>query len=167
MACVSIQLLSTEEIDDAYVLARLCDASLTPERWRARVVARNASPATGGVLLARDLEARPCGILVYAMAEQADGRLSLQIETVVGFDVLDPRLVASTLIMEVIRLARAVGCETLCVIRPLGSSVEMASEVLASGVAVLPSLLYASPPGERPSLPYDLSKARRARGPVN
>ncbi|MEQ7154242.1 hypothetical protein [Brevundimonas aurifodinae] len=36
MACVSIQLLSSSDIDEAYVLARLCDAGLTLKAWRAR-----------------------------------------------------------------------------------------------------------------------------------
>ncbi len=167
MARVSIHLLSIEETDEAYVLARLCDAGLTLEDWRARVVARNASPAKGGVLLARDLEARPCGLVVYALADQPDGRRSVQVETLIGFDVFDPQLVASALIMEVVRLARAVGCETLCLIRPLGQSIEVATEVLASGVAVLPSLFWSSPPIEGPNAPIDLSQGRRPAGPVH
>ena len=70
MACASIHLLSADEIDEAYVLARLSDAGLTLKAWCRRAAARCASPAVGGVLLARDLDARPCGLLVYALAAQ-------------------------------------------------------------------------------------------------
>lgn len=167
MARVSIQLLSTADIDEAYVLARLGDAGLTLEAWRAKAAMRNASPDAGGVLLARDLEARPCGLLVYALTDQPDGKLSLQVETLIGFDVLDPRRVASALITEVVRLARAVGCETLCLIRPLGQSLEVVTQVLATGVAVLPTLLWSPPPVDRPTHPFDLGQGRRRPGRVN
>lgn len=167
MACVSIHLLSSDDVDEAYVLARLCDADLTLKAWRARAAARNASPTAGGVLLARDLEARPCGLVVYALTDQPDGRRSLQIEQLIGFDVLDPRRVASDLITEVVRLSRAVGCETLCLVRPLGQALEVAAQVLASGVAVLPSLFWSPPPGERASATIDLSQGRRPAGPLN
>lgn len=167
MARLSIQLLSTADIDEAYVLARLCDAGLTLKAWRAKVVLRNASPDAGGVLLARDLEARPCGLVVYALRDQPDGKLSLQVETLIGFDVLDPRRVASALITEVVRLARAVGCETLCLMRPLGQSLDVAAQVLATGVAVLPSLFWSTPPIDRPSRSFDLGQGRRPSGPLN
>ena len=167
MARVSIQLLSTADIDEAYVLARLCDAGLTLKAWRVKAAARNASPGAGGVLLARDLEARPCGLVVYALMDQPDGKLSLQVESLIGFDVLDPRRVASALITEVVRLARAVGCETLCLIRPLGQSIEVAAQVLATGVAVPPSLFWSPPPGERALATFDLSQGRRPAGPLN
>lgn len=167
MACVSIHLLSSTDIDEAYVLARLGDAGLTLKAWRARATARNASPAEGGVLLARDLEARPCGLVVYVLTDQPDGRRSLQIEHLVGFDVLDPRRVASDLISEVVRLSVAVGCETLCLIRPLGQSLEVAAQVLATTVAVLPSLFWSPPPVERPLVTFDLSQGRQPSGPVN
>jgi hypothetical protein len=167
MARVSIQILSTADIDEAYVLARLGDAGLTLKAWRAKVVLRNASPDAGGVLLARDLEARPCGLVVYALTDQPDGRRSLQVETLIGCHVLDPQRVASALITEVVRLARAVGCETLCLMRPLGQSVEVAAQVLATGVAVLPSLFWSSPPVDRPTRPFDLGQGRRPSGRMN
>jgi len=156
MVCVSIHRLSNDEIDEAWVLARLGDAGLTLKAWRARAAARIALPAAGGVLLARDEAARPCGLAVYGMSDQPDGRLSLQVESLVSFDALDPRTVASALIMEVVRLARAMGCETLCLMRPLGQSVEVAAEVLASGVAVLPSLFWSPGPTGPPPSPFEL-----------
>ena len=167
MARVSIQLLSTADIDEAYVLARLCDAGLTLSAWRAKVALRNASPGAGGVLLARDLEARPCGLVVYVLRDQQDGMPSLQVETLIGFDLLDPQRVAAALITEVVRLARSVGCETLCLMRPLGQSVEVAAQVLATGVAVLPSLFWSPPPVDRPTQRFDLGQGHRSRGLVN
>lgn len=50
MARVSIPLLSPADIDEASVLARVCEAALTLTARRARVALRDASP--GGVLLA-------------------------------------------------------------------------------------------------------------------
>lgn len=167
MARVSIKMLSTDDIDEAYVLARLCDAGLTLKAWRAKVLLRNASPATGGVLLARDLAARPCGLVVYALTDQPDGRRSLQVEMLIGFDVLDPGRIASALIAEVVRLARAVGCETLCLMRPLGQSIEVAAQVLATGVAVLPSLFWSAPPMDPPARPFDLGQGRRPSGALH
>ena len=167
MACASIQLLSADEIDEAYVLARLGDAALTLNAWRRRATSRRASPAVGGVLLARDRDARPCGLLVYALAVQPGGQRSLQIESLVGFDLLDPRPIASALIAEVVRLAQAEGCDTLCLIGPLGLSNDVAAQVLATGVAVLPSLFWSPPPVGRESLPFDPGQERRPTGLAN
>lgn len=168
MACISIHRLSNDEMDEAWVLARLADPGLTLKAWRTRAAARNASPASGGVLLARDEEVRPCGLAVYSLAEQPDGRRSLQVESLIGFGVLDPMAVASALIAEVVGLARVSGCETLCLMRPLGQSLEVAAEVLASGVAVLPSLFWSSSSsGEQPTGPIDLSQGRRPPGLAN
>ena len=167
MACVSIHRLATDEIDEAWVLARLSDADLTLEDWRAKMALRSASPHAGGILLARDLEARPCGLVVYALTDQPNRQRSLQIETLIGFDMLDPRAVASTLIVEVVRLARATGCESLCLIRPLGLSLDVATEVLASGVAVLPSLFWSAPPVQPANAPIDLRQGRHPPGLVN
>lgn len=168
MACISIHRLSNDEMDEAWVLARLGDPALTLKAWRARAKARNASPASGGVLLARDEEARPCGLAVYTVSDQPDGRRSLQVESLIAFSALDPVDVASALIAEVVRLARIVGCETLCLMRPLGQSLEVAAQVLASGVAVLPSLIWSSSaPGEQPTVPIDLGQGRRPPGLTN
>lgn len=167
MASVSIQHLARGDIDEAYVLARLCDARLTLKAWRLRVLARNAEPSAGGVLLARDARARPCGLVVYVMTDQPDGRRSLQIEQLVGFDVLDPRPVASALITEAVRLSRVAGCETLCLIRPLGPSVEVAAQVFATGVAVLPSLFASALPADRPTPAFDPGQERRPAGLVH
>lgn len=167
MACVSIHLLSGDDVDEAYVLARLGDADLTLKAWRTRAASRNASPASGGVLLARDLESRLCGLVVYALTDQPDGRRSVQIEQLIGFDVLAPRKVASALITEVVCLARAVGCETLCLIHPLGQSLDVAAQVLASGVAVLPSLFSSPPPGEHVPATFDLGQGRSPAGRLN
>ncbi|MEQ7154241.1 hypothetical protein [Brevundimonas aurifodinae] len=105
--------------------------------------------------------------MVYVLTDQPDGRRSLQIEHLVGFDVLDARRVASELISEVVRLSVAVGCETLCLIRPLGQSLEVAAQVLATNVAVLPSLFWSPPPVERPLVTFDLSQGPQPSGPVN
>ena len=51
MARVSIPLLSPADIDEASVLARVCEAALTLTARRARVALRDASPGGGGVLL--------------------------------------------------------------------------------------------------------------------
>lgn len=167
MACISIHRLSNDEVDEAWVLARLADAGLTLKAWRAKAAARNASPASGGVLLARDEQARPCGLVVYALADQPGGRRSLQVESLIGFGVLDPLAVASPLIAEVVRLARVFGCETLCLMRPLGPSIDVTAEVLASGIAVLPSLFWSSPSGEPPTRPVDVGQGRRPPGLAN
>lgn len=160
MASVSIQRLSIVDVDEAYVLARLGDAGLTLMAWRAKVALRNALPGRGGVLLARDLENRPCGLAVYVLTDQPEEKLSLQVETLIGFDLLDPRRVAAALVTEVVRLARSVGCETLCLMRPLGQSIEVAAQLLAAGVAVLPSLFWSPPPIDRPVPSFDLSQGR-------
>ena len=168
MACISIHRLSNDEVDEAWVLARLGDPCMTLKTWRARAKARNASPASGGVLLARDEEARPCGLAVYALADQPDGRRSLQVESLIGFGVLDPVAVASALVAEVVGLARILGCETLCLMRPLGQSVEVTAEVLASGVAVLPSLFWSSSSSfDRTTGPIGLGQGRRPPGRTN
>ena len=167
MACASIHLLSADEIDEAYVLARLSDAGLTLKAWCRRAAARCASPAVGGVLLARDLDARPCGLLVYALAAQPGGRRSLQIESLVGFALLDPRPIASALIAEVVRLAEAEGCDSLCLIGPLGLSNDVAAQVFATGVAVLPSLFWSPTPVGHQSPPFDPGEERRPTGLAN
>lgn len=152
MARVSIHRLSPDDVDEAYVLARLGNAGLTLKAWRVRAAARNGLPTAGGLLLARDQEARPCGLAVYALTDTPDGRRIVQIESLIGFDVLDPQSVASALVAEVVRLAHAAGCETLCLMQPLGPAVEVAARVLASGVAVLSSLFGSPPPiGQSPS----------------
>ncbi len=167
MACFSIHRLSDDEVDEAWVLARLGDPRLTLKTWRARAKARNASPASGGVLLARDEEARPSGLAVYTLADQPDGRRSLQVESLIGFGVLNPMAVASALIAEVVRLARIFGCETLCLMRPLGQSSEVTAEVLASGVGVLPTLFWSSRPDEQPTALIDLGQGRCPPGHAN
>jgi len=163
MARVFIHRLSPDDVDEAYVLARLGNAGLTLKGWRVRAAARNSRPTAGGVLLARDHEARPRGLAVYALTDPPDGRRTVQIESLVGFDVLDPQSVAAALVAEVVRLARAEGCETLCLMQPLGPSVEVAAQVLASGVAVLPSLFWSPPPLGRPTLMLDPDSTRRPR----
>lgn len=168
MVCLSIHRLSNDEMDEAWVLARLGDPGLTLTAWRAQAKARNASPASGGVLLARDEEARPCGLAVYTVSDQPNGRRSLQVESLIGFGVLDPVAVTSALVAEVVRLARVAGCETLCLTRPLGQSSEVAAQILASGVAVLPSLLWSSSsPAEQPTGQIDRGQGRRPPGPAN
>ena len=167
MACASIRLLSADEIDEAYVLARLGDAALTLKAWRRRATARSALPAVGGVLMARDLEARPCGLLVYGLATQPGGRRSLHIESLVGFGLLDPRPIASALIAQVVRLAQAEGCDSLCLIGPLGLSDDVAAQVFATGVAILPSLFWSPPPVGHTSLPFDPGREPRPTGLAN
>lgn len=164
MACVTIHRLSVEDTDEAWVLARLGDPGLTLEAWRERAARRNASPMTGGVLLARDRTARPCGLAVYTLADLPGGGRSLQVESLIGFAVLDPFAVASALISEVVRLARTFGCETLCLMRPLDHPVDVAAQVIASGVGVLPSLFGSSSRWERPTLLFDLGQGLRPPG---
>jgi len=49
MSALQYRRLSGDEADQAYVIARMADSTLTMDAWRARVA---AAPAAGGVMAA-------------------------------------------------------------------------------------------------------------------
>lgn len=132
MATPDIHPMAPDEVDGAYVLARLGYRDLQLEDWRAI-----AAHAAGNVLLARDPAGRPAGLLIYAISPTLAGKPDLRVERLVAVGLLDPRAVADALIRAVMALARQEDCASFSLATPLDAPASAAALVLASPVSTL------------------------------
>lgn len=137
---ISVSALQPTDLDDAIVLARLGYARFDEEAWRKDLRTVGPESSEGGVLLARDTSGRACGLMLYRIMANPDHRPSLEVNRLVAFDLMDPRLIADALVEEAVRLARIHDCGTLRLVRPLDTPSDTLALVLASGVADLHSI---------------------------
>ena len=128
--------MTTDEVDGAYVLARLGYRGLALDTWRE--IARQAA---GRVLIARDDAGRPAGLLIYAISPTFAGRPDLRVERLVAFGLLEARTVANALIREVMTIAERTDCASFSLATPLDAPEMAAALVLASPVATLHSVV--------------------------
>lgn len=148
MPPLRVSALQTPEINDALVLAGLGAVDIDADVWRRETVALMADPARGGVLIARSETDRACGLLHYrivagphAGAEaEPRSRPSLEVVRLVAFALIDPHLIADSLIAEAMRLARLQDCDSLRLVRRLDSPADASALILASGLADLHSV---------------------------
>lgn len=138
MGSLAIQHLRADQVDQAFVLARLGYANLDIAAWRdmaAATIGRNS--ATGSILFAQDEGSRARGLLIYSIAPTVAGKPSLRVERLVAFGVMDPQPVADALLGEVMRVARLKDCESFSLMAPLDAPDDASALVLASPVSVL------------------------------
>lgn len=140
MADLRVHPLSASDLDEALVLARLGSCSLDQDRWRLSALARLREPSTGGMLVARNISGRLCGLLIYGIVPSSEVRPSLEVERLVAFDLLHPRAIADALIAEAVVLARVQDCDSLRLIQPFDAPEDTTALVLASGVGDLHSV---------------------------
>ncbi len=144
MAPLRVSVLQTPEINDALVLAGLGPVDIDADVWRRETVALMADPARGGVLIARSETDRACGLLHYRIVASPEAgpesRPSLEVLRLVAFALMDPHLIAGSLIAEATRLARLQDCDSLRLVRPLNRPADASALVLASGLAILHSV---------------------------
>ena len=148
MAPLRVSVLQPPEIDDALVLAGLGPVDIDANAWRRETVALMADPARGGVLIARSETDRACGLLHYRIVAGPDAgaeaeprsRPSLEVLRLVAFALMEPHLIAGSLIAEAMRLARLQDCDSLRLVRPLDRPADASALVLASGLAILHSV---------------------------
>lgn len=142
MSAPPVSSLRPDEIDAAYVLARLGYAGLSCVDWRERVRALLARPeAECGVLAARDAAGRAVGLLVYQIVPTPSRGRALQVERMIGFDLTDPDGVADALIEELLRRGRASGCDSLALIQPIGTTRDVAARLRRSDLSALHRVL--------------------------
>ncbi len=135
---LDIQHLRVEEVDKAYVLARLGYRTLDIAAWREMAAATIAHDAgQGSILFAQDGESRARGLLIYSITPTVAGKPSLSVERLVAFGVMDPQPVADALLAEVMRVARLKDCESFSLVTPLDVPADASALVLASPVSVL------------------------------
>lgn len=108
--------LSTEEIDEAFGLARLAFPGLTPGRWRATARRWTARPAGArGALLARDGAGRLNGLAPFTVRNNLQAGRSLWVERVASFSLLDGKPVVEALAEGLRDIARSLGCRGMTV----------------------------------------------------
>lgn len=132
MRGVSVQPLTPDAVNDAYVLARLGYGTLSPEEWRRAVL----NGDVGEVLVAREGGGPPCGLLICAVHRTLFGRPFLHIERLISFDLMEPRRIAVSLLLQGLEYGRRRGCEGVAVSRAVDDE-EIVSRILASDTAVL------------------------------
>lgn len=140
MTHVPVQALLETELDEALVLARLGADALDEDSWRLDILSRLRDRSTGGVLVARNSASRLCGLLTYRIVPGGEARPSLEVLSLVAFDLMHPRTIADALVAEAVVLARLQDCESLRLIRPLDNPADTTALVLASGVGDLHSV---------------------------
>lgn len=128
--------MTTDEVDGAYVLARLGYRGLALDTWR-----EIAHKAAGRVLIARDGVGHPAGLLIYAISPTFAGKPDLRVERLVAFGLLDARSVADALVREVMTIAERTDCASFSLSTPLDAPETAAALVLASPVATLHSVV--------------------------
>ncbi len=138
MGELAIHDLRPDEIDKAYILARLGYRDLGIAAWRDMAEATLGHTDTAGsVLFAQDQDKRARGLLIYKIAPTVAGKPSLRVERLVAFDLMDPQLVADAMLAEVMRLARLKDCGSFSLVSPMDAATDPAALVLASPVSVL------------------------------
>lgn len=138
MGDLAIHHLRPAEVDKAYVLASLGYRSLDVSAWR-RIVETNvnSSRTSERILFAQDEGGRPRGLLVYSILPTLAGTLSLRVERLIAFDLMDPSPVAGALVTEVMRLARDHDCESFSLLSPLDTPSSTPAMVIGSPVSIL------------------------------
>lgn len=136
MTAPDVHPMTPDEIDGAYVLARLGYRDLALETWRGI-----AHQAAGQVLIADDGAGRPAGLLIYAISPTLAGKPDLRVERLVAFGLLDARCVADALVREVMTIAERTDCASFSLATPLDAPEAAAALVLASPVATLHSVV--------------------------
>lgn len=132
MKAPDVHPMTADEIDGAYVLARLGYRDLAWQTWR-----DIARAALGHVLLAHDHAGRPAGLLIYTISSTVAGRPDLRVERLIAFGLLDAQKVADALVRAVMAIAKRENCASFSLISPLDEPDETAAIVLASSVATL------------------------------
>lgn len=113
---VAVTRLSTDEIDEAFGLARLAFPGLTPGRWRATARRWTAHPGGAtGALVARDGAGRLNGLAPFTVRSNLQAGRSLWVERVASFSLLDGRPVVEALADGLRDVARSLGCRGLTV----------------------------------------------------
>jgi len=116
MNSVVVTRLSTDEIDEAFGLARLVFPGLTPGRWRSTARRWTAHPAgAAGALVARDGAGRLNGLAPFSVRNNLQAGRSLWVERVASFSLLDGRPVVEALAEGLRDVARSLGCRDMTV----------------------------------------------------
>lgn len=102
MNALQYRRLSGDEADQAYVIARMADSTLTMDAWRARVA---AAPAAGGVMAAV-AGGVVRAVLAYTIATTTEGERQFIVDALVAFDLLRPERLVQGLIDAACDLAR-------------------------------------------------------------
>ena len=138
MGGLDIHHLEADDIDKAFVLARLGYHNLPIANWRKMAAAAISGAGKGGqILFAQDEEHRARGLLIYAITPTISGSPCLSVERLVAFDLIDPQPVADALANEVMRVAREKRCGSFSLVAPLEVPSAASAQVLTSPVAVL------------------------------
>ncbi len=113
---VVVTRLSTDEIDEAFGLARLTFPGLTPGRWRSTARRWTAHPGGAtGALVARDGAGRLSGLAPFAVRSNLQAGRSLWVERVASFSLLDGRPIIAALADGLREIARSQGCRGMTV----------------------------------------------------
>lgn len=135
-ACILIAPLTPDQIDEAYVLARLAYRDLTLEDWRRRATATLGSHVQG-MLAARNPAGRLRGLMLYSIGPSIAAGPVLNIERLIAFGVLDPAPIADALTRHVLDIAEASGCDGFSLAAPLGSRADTTAWLRESTTCVL------------------------------
>ncbi len=144
-ACILIAPLTPDQIDDAYVLARLGYRDLTLEDWRQKAALALASEVMDcqiqnviqGMIAACNPAGRLRGLLLYTIAARIAAGPVLNIERLIAFGVLDPAPIAEALTRHVLDIAKDAGCDGFSLTAPLGSHADTMAWLQDSTTCVL------------------------------
>lgn len=113
---VVVTRLTTDEIDEAFGLARLAFPGLTPGRWRATARRWAAHPVgANGALVARDAAGRLTGIAPFTVHTNLQAGRSLWVERVASYSLIDGRPIVEALANGLRDVARSLGCRGMTV----------------------------------------------------
>lgn len=136
MAHYTVDEMQADDVEEAFVLARLALPELTLDDWRRGLQERDRQGC--GAVVARDTAGHMRGLALYRTAPRIGRSNSLQIERLIAFDLMAPQTVAEALLSHIIKRAHSLGCTALSIDRPLDLPSETAIKALvASGAGVL------------------------------
>jgi len=132
--------LCANEVDEALVLAQLLDPCLGVEAWRADALAVCAARGPETIILARRDGGPVCGLGRFRLDDPEDDHPMLRLLELVAFDLTRPGPIATALMDEILRRARARGCQAVRIEAALTGPAQTIDLAIAGGVCSLHSV---------------------------
>lgn len=140
MGELRVTALRAEEVDEALVLAQLLDPMLGVEAWRAAALAVCAAQGPESIILARRGGGPLCGLGRYRLDDPEAEHPTLRLLELVAFDLTRPGPIATALMDEILRRARARGCQAVRIEAALTGPSQTIDLAIAGGVCSLHSV---------------------------
>jgi hypothetical protein len=140
MAEITVRTLCDDEVDEAYVVARLSDPSLESIAWRTIAGNLGRTVAADVILCARRGTGPICGVGRYRIETLGSFRPTFHLLQLAAVDISRPGMVATALMTEMLARARACHCSALRLETGLPGVGDTVNLALAAGLCRFHSL---------------------------